>query len=61
MICSYSAVVYHFKLLCVLLEGILIREQLGTPLLPAGTVCMLSSVTQRKDGPGLQVPALLAF
>ena len=46
---------------CVLLEGILIREHLGTPLLPEGTVCMLSSVTQRKDGPGLQVPALTAF
>lgn len=45
----------------MLLEGILIRVQLGTALLLAGLVCMQSSVTPGKDGPGLQVSALVAF
>lgn len=59
MICGYSAVVYHFKLLCVLPEGILIKQQLDTPLLPVGTLCMLSDVTQRKGAPGACSDTLL--
>lgn len=47
--------------MCVLPEGILIRELLGTPLLPVGTACILSSVNQKKDGPGFQMLDLIAL
>lgn len=52
------SVISNYRNAC---ERILIRELLGTPLLPVGALCVLSFVTQKKDGPGFQMPDLIAL